>query len=107
MALASEAFSESRNPAEGLARRQFPTKTGPCGSIFRKRRFSAPCNQRRLPDADFIRHVGKLREKMRPIRILEEANEVTAVRLTDKRRYAKVGDFFRLSPRAGISCGAD
>jgi Immunity protein 26 len=35
---------------------------------------------------------------MSSIRTMEEANEVTAVRLTEKRRYAKVGDIFRLSP---------
>jgi len=35
---------------------------------------------------------------MREIRTLEEANEVTAVRLTEKRRFARVGDIFRLSP---------
>ena len=29
---------------------------------------------------------------------LEEANEVSALRLTDERRFAKVGDIFRLSP---------
>jgi hypothetical protein len=40
--------------------------------------------------------------KMRPIRTLEEAREISAVRLTNKRRYAKVGDLFRLSPHAGI-----
>jgi hypothetical protein len=28
----------------------------------------------------------------------EEANEVSAVRLSDERRFAKVGDIFRLSP---------
>ncbi|SFR98967.1 Immunity protein 26 [Granulicella pectinivorans] len=39
---------------------------------------------------------------MRVLRSLEEANAVTAVRLTDKRRSAKVGDFFRLSPQIGI-----
>jgi hypothetical protein len=39
---------------------------------------------------------------MRSIRTLEEANEVTAVRLSEKRRFAKVGDLFRLSPYAGV-----
>jgi len=39
---------------------------------------------------------------MRAPRTLEEANEVSAVRLTDKRRFAKVGDFFRLSPHPGV-----
>jgi hypothetical protein len=29
---------------------------------------------------------------------LEEANEVSAVRLTDERRFARLGDIFRLSP---------
>lgn len=33
---------------------------------------------------------------------MEEANEVTAVRLTEKRRFAKVGDLFRLSPHADV-----
>jgi hypothetical protein len=36
------------------------------------------------------------------MRTLEEANEVTAVRLIQKRRFAKVGDLFRLSPCDGI-----
>src|SRR5262245_10562654 len=35
---------------------------------------------------------------MRVPRTLEEAREVKAVRLTRKRRFAKVGDIFRLSP---------
>ena len=39
---------------------------------------------------------------MRSIRTMEEANEVTAVRLTEKRRFAKVGDLFRLSPQADV-----
>jgi hypothetical protein len=39
---------------------------------------------------------------MRSIRTMEEANEVTAVRLTEKRRFAKVGDVFRLSPHADV-----
>lgn len=39
---------------------------------------------------------------MRSIRTLEKANEVTAVRLTEKRRFAKVGDLFRLSPCDGV-----
>jgi hypothetical protein len=39
---------------------------------------------------------------VRSIRTLEEANEVTAVRLTEKRRFAKVGDLFRLSPYAEV-----
>jgi hypothetical protein len=39
---------------------------------------------------------------MRPIRSMQEASEVTAVRLTSKRRYAKVGDIFRLSPEPGV-----
>jgi len=33
---------------------------------------------------------------------LEEANEVSAVRLVSKRQRAKVGDIFRLSPLEGI-----
>jgi len=36
------------------------------------------------------------------LRSLQEASEVTAVRLTSKRRYAKVGDIFRLSPEPGV-----
>ena len=36
------------------------------------------------------------------IRTSEEANEVTAVRLTGKRRFARVGDLFRLSPYADV-----
>jgi len=39
---------------------------------------------------------------MRQIRTLEEAKEVTAVRLTTRRRYPKVGDLFRLSPYPGM-----
>jgi len=39
---------------------------------------------------------------MRVLRTLEEANEVSAVRLTHKRRFAKPGDLFRLSPHAGV-----
>ncbi len=43
---------------------------------------------------------------MRRLKSLEEANEISAVRLTDNRRRAKVGDFFRLSPYCGvIVCG--
>jgi Immunity protein 26 len=45
---------------------------------------------------------AKLPDEMRSIRTLEEANEVTAGRLTQKRRFAKVGDLFRLSPYDGI-----
>ncbi len=33
---------------------------------------------------------------------IEEANEVSAVRLVSKRQRARVGDIFRLSPLAGI-----
>jgi Immunity protein 26 len=44
----------------------------------------------------------KLPNEMRSIRTSEEANEVTAVRLTQKRRFAKVGDLFRLSPHNGV-----
>lgn len=44
----------------------------------------------------------KLPDEMRPIRPLEAAGEVTAVRLSEKRRFAKAGDLFRLSPHAGI-----
>ena len=43
-----------------------------------------------------------LKNKMRILRTLEEAHEVTAVRLTNKRRYAKPGDLFRLSPQVGM-----
>jgi hypothetical protein len=43
-----------------------------------------------------------LLDKMRSIRTMEQANEVTAVRLTEKRRFAKVGDLFRLSPYADV-----
>ena len=39
---------------------------------------------------------------MRALKSLEEANAVSAVRLTEKRRHAKVGDIFRLSPYAGV-----
>jgi hypothetical protein len=39
---------------------------------------------------------------VRSIRTLDEANEVIAVRLTERRRFAKVGDLFRLSPYAGV-----
>ena len=38
---------------------------------------------------------------MRRLRTLKEASDVTAVRLTHARRYAKVGDLFRLSPHPG------
>jgi hypothetical protein len=39
---------------------------------------------------------------MRVLKSMAEANECTAVRLSDKRRRAKVGDIFRLSPAVGI-----
>jgi hypothetical protein len=39
---------------------------------------------------------------MRVLKNMAEANECTAVRLTDKRQRAKVGDIFRLSPAVGI-----
>lgn len=39
---------------------------------------------------------------MPSIRTWEAANEITAVRLTDRRRFAKVGDLFRMSPHAGV-----
>jgi hypothetical protein len=39
---------------------------------------------------------------MRQLANIEEANECTAVRLTDKRQRAKVGDVFRLSPAKGV-----
>jgi hypothetical protein len=39
---------------------------------------------------------------MRSIRTLEEAREISAVRLTNKRRFARVGDLFRLSPYPGV-----
>jgi len=35
---------------------------------------------------------------MNKLKNLEEANEVSAVRLVSKRQKAKVGDVFRLSP---------
>ncbi|WP_035347870.1 hypothetical protein [Edaphobacter aggregans] len=44
---------------------------------------------------------------MRVLKSMEEANECTAIRLTDKRQRAKVGDIFRLSPAAGVSSGVD
>ena len=47
-------------------------------------------------------HVAKLLDKVRSIRTLEEANEATAVRLSEKRGFAKVGDLFRLSPYADV-----
>ena len=52
------------------------------------------------PILDLI--VGKLNEPMRVLRTLDEANEVTAIRLTARRRFAKVGDLFRLSPYEGV-----
>ena len=33
---------------------------------------------------------------------MDDANTINAVRLTDKRRFAKVGDLFRLSPHSGV-----
>ena len=36
------------------------------------------------------------------LKSLDEANEISAVRLVNKRQRAKVGDIFRLSPREGI-----
>jgi hypothetical protein len=36
------------------------------------------------------------------LKSIEEANEVSAVRLVNKRQRAKVGDIFRLSPLADI-----
>ena len=39
---------------------------------------------------------------MRVLKSMAEANECTAVRLTDKRQREKVGDVFRLSPAPGI-----
>lgn len=41
-------------------------------------------------------------QDMRSTRALEEANAITAVRLTGKRRFAKPGDLFRLSPYPGV-----
>jgi len=38
----------------------------------------------------------------RILKSLEEADEITAVRLTTKRQRAKVGDIFRLSPTEGV-----
>ena len=39
---------------------------------------------------------------MRTLKSMEEANECTAIRLTEKRQRGKVGDLFRLSPTPGI-----
>ena len=39
---------------------------------------------------------------MRTIRTLEEAREISAIRLTRQRRFGQVGDLFRLSPQTGI-----
>jgi hypothetical protein len=39
---------------------------------------------------------------MRVLKNMAEAKECTAVRLTEKRQRAKVGDLFRLSPAVGI-----
>jgi Immunity protein 26 len=39
---------------------------------------------------------------MRVLKSMEEANECTAIRLTEKRQRAKVGDIFRLSPAVGV-----
>jgi len=39
---------------------------------------------------------------MRVLKNMAEANECTAVRLTEKRQRARVGDIFRLSPAVGI-----
>ena len=39
---------------------------------------------------------------MTELKSLEEANEISAVRLVRKRQRAKVGDIFRLSPSDGI-----
>ena len=39
---------------------------------------------------------------MRVLKNLEEVNECTAIRLTEKRQRAKVGDIFRLSPVVGV-----
>lgn len=39
---------------------------------------------------------------MKKIESLEQANEISAVRLTEKRQMAKVGDIFRYSPEAGV-----
>ena len=36
------------------------------------------------------------------LKSLNEANEVSAVRLVNKRQTAKVGDIFRLSPFSGV-----
>lgn len=39
---------------------------------------------------------------MNQLKSLEEANEISAVRLVNKRQRAKVGDIFRLSPHEGV-----
>jgi hypothetical protein len=50
---------------------------------------------------------AKLHDKMRSIRTMEEANEVTAVRLSEKRRFAKVGDCFACRRTLACSSGGD
>jgi len=45
---------------------------------------------------------GVILPSMRVLKSMEEANECTAIRLTEKRQRAKVGDIFRLSPAVGI-----
>jgi hypothetical protein len=71
------------------------------------------CDRQTLPEkvADNGRRRGaidslwasavKLPDEMESIRTLEEANQITAVRLTERRRFAKPGDLFRLSPFPG------
>ena len=39
---------------------------------------------------------------MQVLKSMEEANECTAIRLTEKRQRANVGDIFRLSPAVGL-----
>jgi Immunity protein 26 len=39
---------------------------------------------------------------MQVLKSMEEANDCTAIRLTEKRQRAKVGDIFRLSPALGV-----
>jgi hypothetical protein len=46
--------------------------------------------------------VGWYIPSMQVLKSMEEANECTAIRLTEKRQRAKVGDIFRLSPAVGV-----
>jgi hypothetical protein len=57
------------------------------------------CTHRPPPNHDGFYSSLKTMTKLRS---LEEANEISAVRLVTKRQSAKVGDIFRLCPRDGI-----